>query len=97
MHQYGEHFTLEEEAPGASTWTTLYDTDWVPYFHLAPAAADVSDGRAAAPTRQAPNYGMSCTWNNTTADSLAFPTEMCVAFTYYFPDVGQGEIDCEST
>ena len=93
MHQYGQHFTLEEQDPGQSTWTTRYDTDWVPAYSSHPPLLKYT---LQAPLHLAQNtlLRMTCTWDNTTASPIAFPDEMCVTFAYYFPDVGQGEIDC---
>jgi hypothetical protein len=93
MHEYGQHFTFEEIDAQGNNVSTPYDTAWQPqYMTHPPLITSTLD----TPTiyKAGTIFRQTCEWNNTTAQTMSFPTEMCVAYAVYFPD--QGFIDCNA-
>jgi hypothetical protein len=90
-HQWGTHFTFTQTSGSASP-LTLYEHDWLPEYELNPP---LNFYPRATPlvVKAGDTLKVTCTWDNTAgATPLAFPTDMCVGWGYYFP--GNGEIDC---
>jgi hypothetical protein len=89
-HQWGKR--IEIQVQDDTTTNMLWAHDWVAEFQSNPPMNVYSVEQplrlAAGQTVQ-----LTCTWQNTTAKDIRFPTEMCVATGFYFP--GAGEIDCE--
>jgi hypothetical protein len=80
MHEFGQHFKVELTSGGSTR--TLYDSDWMetlrdhfPFVdfdpHLALGSKDV--------------IKTTCTWNNTSNQTLLWPREMCATFMVYYP------------
>ena len=94
MHEFGTHYTLEQIDAAGNTLATVYDKAWQPSYMSHPPLITTS---LAAPLDIAAGtiFRQTCTWNNSSPNPLTFPTEMCVAFGYYFPD--NGFIDCKVT
>jgi hypothetical protein len=93
MHEHGQHFTLEEIDAQGNTLSTVYDTAWQPqYMSHPPIIGTTLDN--PKPFKAGTLFRQTCEWNNTTAQTMTFPTEMCVSFMFYFPD--QGFIECDS-
>jgi hypothetical protein len=90
MHEHGKHYKLEQL--NGDVAETLYEKDWQPSYASHPPT-EYHSMAAPLTLKQGTRLRQTCEWNNTTADPLLFPREMCVAFFYYFPDVGQ--IECE--
>jgi hypothetical protein len=89
-HRWGSHVLIERLDGGSAT--TLYQTDWLPEYETNPP---VNNYTKDAPLVFKAGQGMrvTCEHDNTGSTTpLGFPTEMCVAFGFYFP--GHGEIDC---
>jgi hypothetical protein len=94
MHEYGTHYKLETLDANGKSDKTLYEEAWYPLYTTHPPLKtfplDAPLTIAKGTTLQ-----QTCEWVNTSAEPLAFPTEMCVAFFYYYPD--NGELNCEAT
>lgn len=92
MHEYGTHYKMEIIDDKGGMKEMIRDEAWREEFvSHAPVTYYPKDKplHLAKGTR----LRQTCTWNNTTADPLLFPREMCVGFFYYFPDAG--ELNCE--
>jgi hypothetical protein len=92
MHEYGTHYRLERLDDAGGDATMLIDEDWQPVYvsHPPILSFDVDDPlvlRAGTRLRQ------TCDWVNTSESPLLFPREMCLSFSFYYPDVG--EIFCD--
>jgi hypothetical protein len=92
MHEMGTHYTLERVDATGKSLETIYDQAWQPaYMSHPPIMNHTLDApyviKAGTRLRQ------TCEWNNTTANTVTFPTEMCVNFSFYFPD--NGWIECD--
>jgi hypothetical protein len=94
MHEYGSQYKLEEiDETGAMTRVLLDEQKWSPEYASHPNAIKY--------TKEEPLFlpkgtrlRQSCTWINTTTDPLLFPREMCLSFSYYYPD--EGELICDT-
>lgn len=92
MHELGKHYTLEEVDAAGNTLSTVYDTEWSPaYTSHPPLITKTLD--SPIPFKAGTRFRQTCEWDNTTAQQVSFPTEMCVSFMFYFPD--QGFIECD--
>lgn len=90
-HAAGTHFKAEQTTAAGAT-STLYEHDWQPEYEFNPP---VNSYPKASPlvVNGGDQIKVTCTWDNTSGvKPLTFPTDMCVAFGFYFP--GHGEIDC---
>jgi hypothetical protein len=84
MHEQGVHFRLEEVDEQGETIEVLYEHEWEPEFASHPPVDNFTMQdplRLEAGTR----LRQTCSWNNSLAIPLLFPTEMCISFGYYFP------------
>lgn len=85
MHGYGTSLSVEFD--GGGDWETIYDIpewevsfrDTPPVTQWAPGGADVL---AMGPGDQ---MRLTCAWDNTSADELHFPSEMCASVATYYP------------
>lgn len=94
MHELGAHFTLEMQAPGETTWTSLYDTDWTTsYFSHPPINLYGLDTPLMMPAGT--RLRQTCQWHNTTTDPAIFPREMCVTYMLTFPSTTGGMDLCD--
>jgi hypothetical protein len=91
MHEAGKHFKLERAPGEKQPYTTLYETDWTPLDVTHPPV-DYFKMEAPLHIPKGTKLRQTCTWDNTGADPLLFPKEMCLSYMYYFPD--QGELTC---
>ena len=91
MHEEGAHYRMDAIAPDGSM-TTLRDDKWEALYTSHPP---ISEFTMDEPLHLAKGTTLrqTCTWNNTKAEPLMFPTEMCVGFFYYFP--AAGDFECE--
>lgn len=89
-HEFGSHVTIDQ-IDGAQT-SMLWDYDWQPSYQSAPPFKIYGVAQPLL-LKAGQQVHVTCTWNNTTGNAMAFPREMCVATGFYFPAT-QGEIDC---
>src|SRR5205814_515937 len=89
-HEHATHITISVTPAGGAAQVP-YDVDWTP--------ALIFDTPLKSFTRDAPlvfhsgdQIHVACTYQNDTGKTIAFPSEMCVGFGYYFP--ASAEIDC---
>jgi hypothetical protein len=87
MHERGVHFRLEQLDAQGGVASTLYDTDWSLEYVSHPPVTRF-DPAAPLTLAAGAHLRQTCTWENAGDDALAFPQEMCVAFSYYVPDAG---------
>lgn len=94
MHEWGASYKLErvDEKTNAPI-ETLYETEWEPLFTSHPP---VTTYDPAKPLHLAKGTRLrqTCSWKNPDGSELVFPREMCVMFSYYFPD--DGFIQCDT-
>jgi hypothetical protein len=86
-HALGKQVVIERIVQDG-TKTQLYDSgDWRPEFEFDPPRQNFT---ADAPLILMPGDRLvtTCTWNNTTAETLTFPKEMCFAVSHYYPSTG---------
>src|SRR5262249_3728585 len=87
MHAYGTHYTLERVDAQGKVLETVYDKAWQElYMSHPPFITGTLDAPLDIPAGTI--YRQTCQWNNTTPNPLVFPTEMCIAFGFYYPDNG---------
>jgi hypothetical protein len=94
MHEQGQHYTLERVDEEGEVLETIYEEDWLPAFASHPPVLKYTMD-APYVLEKGTRLRQTCKWNNTTDKELMFPTEMCIAFGYYFP--GENRIFCEQT
>jgi hypothetical protein len=94
MHEYGSHFEMEIGDDDEASAKMVYQQAWTPVYTSHPPITYYPADQPLEFKKGQKLY-QTCEWTNTTPSPLAFPTEMCVGFFYYFPDVG--EIQCEPT
>jgi hypothetical protein len=89
-HEYTTHLTVDRSAAGGSP-ERLYEHDWKPEYTT---NSPLQKFTTEAPLRfkTGDTVTVTCTVNNTLATPIEFPTEMCLAFGFYYP--GHGEFDC---
>lgn len=94
MHEAGSRFKLERVDEAGKPIDTLYEAEWEPLYTSHPP---VNKYDPATPLHLAKGTRLrqTCSWNNTEANELRFPREMCDSFAYYIPD--DGFIVCESS
>ena len=89
QHELGKHYKLEL-IDGATT-TTLYDKDWQESYTSHPPMQRYPVDKPFQLTTKV-KLRQTCRWTNATDKNVYFPREMCVAFMYYYPDMG--ELEC---
>jgi hypothetical protein len=92
MHELGSHYKLETIDAQGNPLDTVYDEAWYPnYASHPPILTYTMDNplRFQAGTR----FRITCDWNNVHQVPYLFPTEMCIAFGYYFP--GNDRVMCD--
>lgn len=92
MHEQGKHYRLEVVDAQGEVVKVLYEEQWAASYASHPPLLHYTKEE---PLQLAKGtlLRQTCTWNNTTGQPLAFPTEMCIGFGYYFP--GTERIMCE--
>lgn len=93
MHEYGKHYKLEQMDDQGNSMGVLHDEDWRPEYASHPPVTYYTKDKPLLLTKGT-RLRQTCTWDNTTADPLLFPREMCLAYFLYFPD-DQGETICD--
>ncbi len=93
MHEGGRRYKLEILGPNGEVTRTLRDDPWSPEYTSHPP---IDHYPKSAPLRleKGTVLRQTCEWENESASTLGFPTEMCVGFFYYFP--GEGDKVCAS-
>jgi hypothetical protein len=87
MHEYGTHYTLESVDASGNSLGVIYDQVWQPLYATHPPLKTATlDAPFVIPMGTI--IRQTCSWDNTTANPLSFPTEMCDGVVYYFPDNG---------
>jgi hypothetical protein len=91
-HEHATHTTLTKVSGG--TTSTIQDIPWsgdlifntplVKFTKDAPFTFSAGD-----------KFAIDCTFDNTTGSTIPFPSEMCIAYGYFFP--ADAEIDCVDT
>lgn len=95
MHENGSNFSLEYFPTGVTEGEMMYAYPWEnAYASHPPVRRWATD--APLHLSSGDRFVMTCEWTNRGDVSLLFPEEMCVTSTYYFPDVGEGLIVCDS-
>ena len=86
-HEWGTHITITHE-PAEGDPVVIYDESW--------SAEKVFNPTMLWYTKEQPfqmeagdRMVVDCTYDNTTSAPIYFPSEMCVAFGYYFPATKQ--------
>ena len=95
MHENGANFSLDYIPAATGMAETMYAYEWMGVYASHPP---VRRWATDAPLHLSAGdrFVMTCEWRNTHDTSLLFPEEMCVTSTYYFPEVGDGLIVCDS-
>jgi hypothetical protein len=92
MHEHGVHYKLDTVDATGNLINTLYEETWAPsYASHPPILKRTMDDPLII--KAGTRLHQTCTWDNTSPNLLLFPTEMCIAFGYYFP--GNGRVLCE--
>ncbi|MDB5217694.1 MAG: hypothetical protein JWO86_5621 [Myxococcaceae bacterium] len=93
MHEWGSHYKLERMDDAGQPLETLYETDWETLYVAHPP---VTNYDAAKPLHlpKGTKLRQTCSWKNTEDQEKAFPSEMCVMFSYYVPD--DGFLQCDT-
>jgi hypothetical protein len=92
MHEFGTHYKLERIDDQGNVLETMHDEEWRPEYTSHPPVERWTMDQPLL-LKKGTRLRQTCSWNNTSADALIFPREMCVGFFYYFPD--QGELTCD--
>ncbi|HMY17163.1 MAG TPA: hypothetical protein PKA58_12645 [Polyangium sp.] len=83
MHEWGKSF-VAQVGPADNLQTVIDIPEWRAEMRdKAPVTHYSKD--APLPLKQGDLIRTKCVWNNTEAESLIFPYEMCATFGYYFP------------
>lgn len=93
MHEWGASYKLEKVDEKGKALETLYQTTWDPVYTSRPPVTKYAPEKPLHLTKGT-RIRQTCTWKNTEDKEMAFPREMCVMFSYYFPD--DGFIVCDS-
>lgn len=91
MHQYGASAMSELIRADGTHQLLVEDKNWSPEQKFNPHYVHF-DLATAVHAKAGDTYHTRCTWTNTTARPLSFPTEMCAGVGFYFP--GNGLISC---
>lgn len=91
MHELGQHIKVERVDEAGAPQDTIYDQDWDPSYASHPPV-ERFDPSAPFVLKKGERVRQTCTWNNTTAERVGFPREMCVFYGFYFPDKTGDEI-----
>ena len=94
MHELGAHYQLERLDAAGKPGEMLYQTDWDPLYSSHPPVTKY-DASKPMKLKKGERLRQTCQWKNTGDTEAAFPREMCVMFSYYFPD--DGFIVCDTT
>jgi hypothetical protein len=92
MHEHGVRYKLETVDEAGGTLDVLIDEMWRPEYASHPPVLNFTMEEPLV-LKGGTRLRQTCSWNNNTAAPLLFPTEMCIAFGYYFP--GESRVDCE--
>jgi hypothetical protein len=92
MHERGQHYSLERVDTNGNSLEMIYDQVWKPEY-LSHPPMKVSTLEDPYVIKAGTRLRQTCEWNNQTPDTVTFPTEMCVSFSFYFPD--NGFIECD--
>lgn len=92
MHEFGQHFDYKVADAGGANTQMLWSKDWAPEYQSAPPYTVYGQAQPLV-LKAGQQVSVTCTWNNTTGNDMAFPREMCVGTSFYFPAT-DGEIDC---
>ena len=94
MHELGKHYTLETIDADGKSLEKIRDDEWLPSYSSHPP---ISNFPMDAPYHLSKGtiLRQTCSWDNTTPETVLFPREMCLAFSYYFP--GDGDLICDMT
>jgi hypothetical protein len=92
MHELGEHFLIEHLDADGNVKETLFDTDWQLSFGSHPP---IRTWEMSEPylLKKGDRLRQRCDWNNSSADTVLFPVEMCLTFFYYWP--GKEDLICD--
>jgi hypothetical protein len=87
MHEDGRQYTLEVVDGANAVMDTLIDNVWQPsYTSHPPVTYYTADEPMHLPAGT--RLRQTCEWDNSTANPVIFPREMCLSFMYYFPGDG---------
>jgi hypothetical protein len=87
MHELGRHYRLERLGADGKAIETLIDTGWQPVYTSHPPVTRFPMDKPYVLPKDT-RLRQTCQWDNDTPEVVRFPREMCVAFMYYFPDMG---------
>lgn len=94
MHEWGAHFTLEVIKAGEETPFVVYDDSWTEALRDDFPVIDFAEHLHLTPDDR---VRTTCTWNNTTADPILFPAEMCATFLTFYPSEDGALLACDET
>jgi hypothetical protein len=85
LHEYGSFGQSELTRAGTSTREMVHSGDWIPEYQ---AASQWSVWDKAAPMifRAGDTLRTTCRWENTTAEPMQFPREMCFGVGFFLTD-----------
>jgi hypothetical protein len=89
-HQWGSHVKIEL-LDNTNVPNTLWDYDWNPSY-IADPPINIYTKEQPLIFKTGSTLRLTCTWDNTTNDTVGFPREMCVAQGFYFP--AHGALEC---
>ena len=81
QHEWGKHVKIELVRAAGGT-EKIIDTDFDPSMVFEPPVTDFERKGARLVVEPGDKIRLTCDWNNTRAEPLEFPREMCVFFGY---------------
>lgn len=93
MHEWGTAFSVDYTPVGGETSRVYEVADWQPEYRDTPLYDEYAPGEF--PVKTGDSFKTTCSWDNTTSEDLAFPSEMCVTFGMYYP--GKSPWICDAT
>ncbi len=93
MHEWGTAYSVDHTPAGGAT-SRIYDIPvWDTEYRDAPLYNNYAMGEF--PVAAGDTFKTTCSWENDTDDTLAFPEEMCATFGMYYP--GKTPWICDAT
>jgi hypothetical protein len=93
MHEWGSHMKLEVERAGGAI-ETIWDGGWDEALRDDFPILDYDPHVTVGPND---TIRTTCTWQNTEAEAMLFPKEMCATFMLYYPSEDGAMVVCDET
>jgi hypothetical protein len=95
MHKMGTSMYTELLRQDGTSVKLVQENIWIPEFEFNPTFSSWPlDGLLSV--KAGDTIHSRCTWNNTTSETLTFPSEMCVAVAFYLPGGSADEFCVDS-